>query len=142
MVDEHFGGSSAKLRWVEKWSSKYDWVARAEAWDAHELAEKTAARQQIRERARQKIIDKLDELIDEALDIALGDNPKANNTQAKVLLDALDRAGITVPKDINLNLSDKRDRIQELSRDVDSLEDDELIELIEASSQDTGEGSE
>ena len=34
VVEQHFGGSSAKLRQIEEWSRKWMWVARAEAYDA------------------------------------------------------------------------------------------------------------
>jgi hypothetical protein len=34
LVEQHFGGSSAKLRQIGEWSRKWMWVARAEAYDA------------------------------------------------------------------------------------------------------------
>lgn len=51
-VVEQSGKSRGYARVLQRWSSEQEWVARADAYDAHELAEEMEARASLRERIR------------------------------------------------------------------------------------------
>lgn len=109
------------------WSSDNSWVSRAEAWDAHEEQCRRQAREDAREKARDKFVDHAEDLSQRLLDVALGFE-EANRDQVKAILEALDRAGISVPKEMKIEHSgpdggaitvtrtpeERRQRMQEL----------------------------
>ncbi|MFU8803624.1 MAG: hypothetical protein ACNA8W_07440 [Bradymonadaceae bacterium] len=101
---EIYGKTTVSLRYLEQWSSKFSWVYRAEAWDAHEEESKRLAREQAREKAREKFVNHAENLSQCLLDVALGVKD-ANRDQVKAILEALDRAGISVPKEMKIEHS-------------------------------------
>jgi len=102
---------------LENWSVKHDWQDRVKAYDAHELERQREEREEIRERGRQLYVDNLNKLIHKHLNLALEDaeidadgNLKVhtNSAQAKLLVDAIEKAGVTVPKEIQIQSAPKR----------------------------------
>jgi len=90
-------GTPAPRHW-ERWSAAHEWVARAEAWDQHELEQLRTRREVIREKARERIIERIDELTDTLVDIALGKvtlvDGRADRARVAAVQAALELAGI------------------------------------------------
>jgi len=65
-------GGSGPGRVLERYSSKYNWVARAEAYDADNLQDRIAGRKLALELAKQKIHDETQDMISELRDLSRG----------------------------------------------------------------------
>ena len=57
VVGEHFGGSTGKLRQLEKWSSENLWVSRVEAYDAEVDRRRRLRREAQAEDARERAVE-------------------------------------------------------------------------------------
>lgn len=139
---EELGRPPGYARWMEKWSVKYDWVARAEAFDAWEDEQRVAQRTKAREEARQIFVDAAKLLARRLVKKALGpdfnqlgdgveyDEEHHSVTSAEVMAleKALDRAGVTVPKEVDLNVTGIEQR-SALADILESLEDKTAAEL-------------
>jgi hypothetical protein len=104
--------SSTRARWWLEWSRRFDWVARARAFDAHEFAERIAARDQVREEVRQMFIDGAKRAAKRILDLIDFDDPERPSAGAKVSLEAaakaLVAAGVDAPKKVEVSGPDGR----------------------------------
>jgi len=90
----------------KNWCCDNDWVARAQAWDDHEDAMRLLARDMARQNARDKFVEYAERLAIKLVDVALGADD-AGRDQVKAILEALDRAGITVPKELQVEHTGK-----------------------------------
>lgn len=103
-VGERSGKSRGYERVLQRWSSQHDWTARADAYDARELAEEQASREQRRERLRARALADADEMYDELLDIARGNGSytATGAPASKDQIEAIDRilalAGASPPE--------------------------------------------
>src|SRR5690554_741438 len=86
------------------WCSCNGWVERAQAWDDHEDTMRLQARDQARQNARDKFVEYAERLAIKLVDVGLGAE-EASRDQVKAILEALDRAGITVPKELQVEHS-------------------------------------
>jgi hypothetical protein len=130
-ADVVYGRPSANPRYIETWSSKHDWVARANAWDDHERRERMKARAEARDKAREVFVSHAVKLARDLVRAAqTGD---VHGAHVRALTEALDRAGVTVPKDVNVTIGTERSaRLSELLEDIDTAEVDDLADLTEA----------
>lgn len=107
-VGEKSGKSRGYERVLQRWSSKHEWVARADAYDAHELAEAMAQRDAVRERLRQSALDAAPELLGEMVKIAMGNGAytETGGPASRDQIEAIDRvlalAGAAPPKQIEM----------------------------------------
>lgn len=127
---EEMGRPPGYARWAEKWSVRYDWVARAEAFDAWEDEQRQAQRQLAREEARDVFVEAARELARRLVKLALSDG--VTSAQVMAAKAALDRAGVTVPKEVDLNVSGAIERSESITDIVQSLEDKTTAELARA----------
>lgn len=119
------------------WCSGNDWVDRSQAFDDHEDEMRRAAREQARQEARDTFTRYAVMLAAKLVDVASG-TEEAGRDQVRAILEALDRAGITVPKEMKvehsgpdggpiehatLTADERRDRIVELLSITDSVQD-------------------
>lgn len=88
------------------WCSCNGWVSRSKAWDDHEDSMRLLARDQARENARDKFVEHAQRLAQQLVNVALG-GEVAGRDQVKAILEALDRAGITVPKELQVEHTGK-----------------------------------
>jgi len=92
VAEKHFEGSAGKLGWIETWSSKYGWVARCEAWDAHQDDIRRQAREDAIRSAEKELADELLDLVRTQIGLAKGAD--GSRVQLDALVDLLDRAGL------------------------------------------------
>jgi len=78
------GASTGKRRWWEHWSSKHDWVRRAQEYDAHLFNEKLADRAQVQALALQHVFDTTSETVAELVRLARFEDPEKPSQAAKV----------------------------------------------------------
>jgi hypothetical protein len=94
--------TAARSRWWMEWSRQHGWVARAAAFDQHELQEKVAARVEVRERIRQSAIDNAAMALSEIVSLCRFEDDDKPSFAAKVRLAAaaqlLSLAGVDAPK--------------------------------------------
>lgn len=128
-VRDAMGKDSGYDRWLEKWSSKFDWVARSEAFDAFEDEQKQAERQAAREAARDVLVNNAMALANKLVALALGNGKGLTSAQVAALRDALDRAGVSVPKKVDLDVSGTVDQRTDLGAILGDLEDKTTAEL-------------
>lgn len=127
--------TKSRLRSLARWSSTHEWVARADAYDAHELAEEMASREQRRERLRARALSDADEMYDELLDIARGNGSytATGAPASKDQLEAIDRilalAGAAPPERVEhtgrdgaplIPAADPRTALRDLVSDPDA----------------------
>lgn len=125
----------------QSWSRRFDWVARAGAYDAHLFSERIAARDKVREQARQAAVDAAQEAvltIADAMRFDHADNPVG---AVKARIDAaakiLALAGVDAPKRVELSGPDGKtmeiDVRSMLADAVDKLniDPDTALELAE-----------
>lgn len=131
------------VRVLEKWSAANDWVARAAAFDGFELDAKLDGRTRAREVARQMYVDALPALVDLELRYLM-DTPaeKRDGNWLRMLRDAIDRAGVSAPKRVELTGAEggaialsNADQANAL----DSLSDEELWCLVDMVRGEAGE---
>lgn len=65
------GRPAGYTRYLEIWSSKYDWVKRVAAWDAHVRAEEMKKRKLLVEEAEQKAFDLAGDALDQLGELAM-----------------------------------------------------------------------
>jgi len=127
--------------WWHRWSSKWSWVARAEAFDHHELTEKIEARAEVRERLRQQAIDNADMALAEIVALCQYQGSERPETAARVRLNACEKllslAGVDGAKRVEVSGPEggavKVITPAEIARRVDELisdmSDDEVATL-------------
>lgn len=89
------------------WSHRYEWIERADAYDAADLEAKLAEGQKARARARARFVDNAEILASRAILIAMGKS-SASKGQVMMLRDALDRAGLAAPKETRFGTIEDR----------------------------------
>jgi hypothetical protein len=87
------GLTAKSKRWVETWSSRWGWVARARAWEAHEAALKQAAQERLVIEAEEQIKELLPEVVGHAIEL-IRDEQGHPPSRAALMRDFLDRAGV------------------------------------------------
>jgi hypothetical protein len=101
------GSTPGKQRWAEHWSSSFDWVARARAFDEHEAAERLAAREQLREQTRQAAVDAASQAMEVLISLMSFEDQERPSAGAKVRLEAaykvLALAGVDGPRKLELS---------------------------------------
>lgn len=138
-VAEELGHPDSYVKWLEQWSSKYSWVQRARDYDSHvarsnhererKVAEERAkARLEAIEEARSIFTNRASELAYTLIEHTV--NPDATGANVRATVEALNRAGVTVPQEVQLRVSDlakkpDTDHLKEMS-------DDELSRRIRA----------
>lgn len=134
-VRETIGKRSGYDRQLEKWSSKYNWIARAKAFDTAELEAKIDDRIKARELARQVYVDNVFELATIQIETIKGKR-KLSTTQQRLLTDALDRAGVLAPKRVEVTGAEGADLfgVAGHADPLDQFADEELDLLIELAS--------
>jgi len=133
----------------KEWSSSNDWVLRVEHYDAHEDEQRRLIRETARERARDRLVEKLDDAVDTLIAAALaqGDGKKVTHAQLRALENLLDRAGVTEPASVALELSGRVDRRHEITgpggeslfAHLDDAELDSRISQLEEIVNDAGQ---
>jgi len=115
---------------LEIWSSTHGWVARAAAWDRHELAARIDARIFVRERVRGRVLQRANRLADKLCDIALGKS-KPHAAQVKALLGALAIAGISELRELQVNTESvvRREAAKAHEIPLDNMSVEELREM-------------
>lgn len=137
----------------ERWSRKHGWVQRCEAYDAHLLTEAIRTRELVQERVRQRLIDGLDKAVDALFGLLegelqdfgasvpildrhgneVGQAPIVKpSTRLQAAKEILDRAGITVPKRIELTGADGRELLINAQAAVSQLSNEQLEALSKA----------
>jgi len=85
---------------LKKWSSKYDWVERASAYDEKQLLKTLKDKEKEVDKVRAKLLQAAEQAADRLIRISQDDtqvNNSANNAQLKAIEMILDRAGIVPP---------------------------------------------
>lgn len=90
-----------------KWCSVHEWVVRCDAFDRYEAQARLAMRDEIRDSVRRKLLKASDGIAERLIEVALGMYPDSKSHEIKAAQEVLDRAGITVVKDVNLAITDK-----------------------------------
>ena len=133
---KHFPNNGVgKRRWMEKWSSEYDWVARAQAWDDWQDKQRLEARQKAREDAREVFILEAKRLAKELVSLALAESigeDGVDSAQVRALKEALDRAGIIAKSELDLDVSgdlDHTHRSESIAGILDGFEDKSTSEI-------------
>jgi hypothetical protein len=124
-----------------KWSVGNEWVARADAFDRHESTARLAIREQIRDETRKVLLDAAPGVARRLIEVALG-MQQAQSHEVKAAQEVLDRAGITVIKDVNLAIADKPasvDRWQEILSGIDGLDARELAAIYRDAVKESGD---
>jgi len=151
-VQEKLGRPEGYQRQLQKWSSRFDWLARAKAYDTDHLAEEIDGRKLKQELLRQKIYDVGEELIDSFLAMCRGELPEGDtvpmfdrhqneigtkpavptSTRARLIIRGMELLNLTVPKRIELTGDDGNAiRLQARSA-LSSLKPEQLAELAKA----------
>lgn len=141
--DQIYGEDAGNIRYVEKWSSKHGWVARAQSFDDWRDEQRLLKQMEARERATERLTEAAVNLVDRLIDIGLGQG-EAQKDQVKAIKDALDRAGVTVPKEVNLDVSGELKTgfdIDEVVEELGTKSTAELAQAYFAAIEGTGEAS-
>lgn len=91
-------------RAFKNWCTGNEWVARCEAFDAFESEARLAQRQAMRDEVRQVFVDESKRVARRLIRVAMGLEPGASSHEVKAAQEVLDRAGVTVPKDLNVDI--------------------------------------
>lgn len=139
-----------RRRTLEGWSSRNRWQDRVAAWDTEQLAKAMQDRSRLQERARQRLIDQVEKAVDTLFELLRGDLRALGTTtpildrhgeevgqaplvKASTRLQAakeiLDRAGVMVPKRIELTGADGKELILNAQAAVSKLTDEQLKAL-------------
>lgn len=94
MVAKYYANSAAKLRWVNEWSVKYDWVRRANKYETWRQKRRLEIQHQRLEEAQEAISDELLALT--RTSITGAQDGSLTGPQVAMLRDLLDRAGLEV----------------------------------------------
>lgn len=130
--DQLYGEDQNCMSTIERWSTEYDWSDRVDAWDRHEDEQRRLERKKAREEARGVLVDAAKKLAEQLKRLALGLDD-ANPQQVKALDQALDRAGVTVPEEVDLTVNGSVDHgSEQLAETIDRLEDKSTAELAAA----------
>ena len=113
--------------WWLRWSTEYDWVARATSYDAHELLQWIDARADVRERARQVLFEGIRDAVVALLDIATGKDT-AESQQVAAIKEVLAQCGM-VPADPRGDEQDDGKRALTLDELSEIFNEDELDEF-------------
>lgn len=147
-IDSHLGqdrgktGAKSRISWWERWSSQFRWVARAEAFDEHELQEKIATRATVRERLRQRAIDNADMALGELVALCSFEDEHRPSFAAKVRhaasMDVLKLAGVDLPKKHEVSgpdggavVVDKTEVARRVDEILDGLSEEQIAKLQE-----------
>lgn len=99
---QNSGKTAAKSRWWEEWSSQYDWVARARAFDSWEWQQKLETRQQAIEVSRQLLIDSTLRAAEDLVAVA-SNHQECDSVRLKAILEVLDRSGVGAVKTVEVS---------------------------------------
>jgi len=121
------------------WCTEFDWVRRAELWDDHEDEHRRLVRQAKKEQALDVMTENIVGLTKTLVLIAAGKSPDkmpGDHAQIRAIENALDRLGITAPKQLEITGKDggaietHEKGEGEESIDFSKLDNDELREFI------------
>lgn len=91
------GLSSKSLRWIEQWSSRWEWVERARAWDAHLEALRQQALEAYVVRAEELLKEHAPLMVEQLLAVAC-DEEQTGTARVAAAKDLLDRARVGKPR--------------------------------------------
>lgn len=80
------------VRHLERWSARFDWVKRAEAYDEHQRAEELRRRAELVDNARRKAFDMVDDAMTQLAELATG--AEKESVQLNAIKEVMRIAGV------------------------------------------------
>ncbi len=96
------GKTSGYTRYLEEWSSKYEWVARALVYDDEMHDKRREQASELKEHMRHRVIANADQWLDNLMAIARGEKGANHSAQVSAAKALMDFAGYSAPTKVEL----------------------------------------
>ncbi len=140
-VGRAMGAKKSYTKWLEEWSRKFEWVARAELWDDHKDELRRKAGINGARAAARRFAEAADLLAKEALEqIEEGTHePKDLAHLARVLEGASRVGSLARGQPTSRTVNESKVRLRTDTRPYEDLTDAELLEEIEREKEESGD---